>query len=207
MSDPYQVNFDLFYDYYDLNKEERRYITNLFYIDTDYKEKESAQQIIKNIFSDYYTIEDIKNYFQLKFKDANLNRLYSILSKSFDFIHQYKNQFKVNDKTFDKKLDSLVKCKFREKDIIRLFGQPTETSLEPITGLDVNRCEVSTITSPTRTTALPLTKTVVDPVIDIESCVSPVTGCVCLSHLSPTRTTALPLTKTSLEPAIDFLGG
>ena len=205
MSDPYMVNFDSFYDYFDLDQNERNYINELFYFDVDYKEKINHIDIVKNVIEKIYSIETIKSYFNMKFKDVNASRLYKKLSLAFEFIEKYPDYFKENDMFLYEKLSNAFKHKFNI--YYMLNNYPTKTSLEPVTGFDVKRFEGSTITSPTRTTGLPLTKTVVEPVIETPSCVSPVTGCVCLSHLSPTRTTGLPLTKTSLEPVMDFLGG
>ena len=205
MSDPYMVNFDSFYDYFDLVQNERNYINELFYFDVDYKEKINHIDNVKNVMEQIYSIETIKSYFNMKFKDVKASRLYKKLLLAFEFIEKYPNYFKENDMFLYEKLDNAFKHKFNI--YYMLNNYPTKTSLEPVTGFDVKRFEGSTITSPTRTTGLPLTKTVVEPVIETPSCVSPVTGCVCLSHLSPTRTTGLPLTKTSLEPVMDFLGG
>ena len=201
MSDPYMVNFDNFYDYFGLEQNERKYINELFYFDIDYKEKTNHVDIIKNVIEKIYSIENIKSYFNMKFKDVKVSRLYKKLSQAFEFIEKYPNYFNENDRFLYEKIDNAFKHKFNIYYLLNT-NYPTKTSLEPVIGFDK-----SAMTSPTRTTDLPLTKTVVEPVIETLSCVSPVTGCVCLSHLSPTRTTDLPLTKTSLEPVIDFLGG
>ena len=206
MTNYYIDDFSPFFEFYGINKSEKEQIMKLFYIDLDYKEKEKPVEYIKNIINEYYSIEDVLEYFYMKYNDMKNCRLYKLLKHAFLYIKNNPNAFDPNDKLFDLKVEKAYECKFDTNKVNKIL-QLTKTSLEPVIGLDVNRYKGSTITSPTRTTALPLTKTVVEPVIETPSCVSPVDGCVCLSHLSPTRTTALPLTKTSLEPEIDFLGG
>lgn len=200
MSDPYMINFDSFFEYFDLDQSERKYVNELFYFDIDYKEKINHIDIVKNVIENVYSIDIVKTYFNMKFKDVMVSKLYKKLLVAFDFLEKYPSYFKENDRFLYEKIENAFKHNFN---IYFIFNnQPTKTSLEPITGI-----AKSEIRSPTRTTGLPLTKTVVEPIIETPSCVSPVIKFECMSHLSPTRTTDLPLTKTSLEPDIDFLGG
>ena len=205
MSNSYEVNFEPFFKYYNLNKEEKNYITKLFYIDIDYKDRIKPIDVIKNILDSNYSIEDFESYLMMKFDDINTCNLYRKLSNAFNYIKKHPSVFNIKDKNIDKKLLDAFKFQFNEIYMDKIY--PEKTSLEPTRGLVVKRYKVSTITSPTRTTGLPLTNTVEEPVIETPSCVSPVTGCVCGSHLSPKQTIDLPLTKTSVEPETDLRGG
>ena len=204
MSNSFEVNFEPFFDYYDLNNEERDYISRLFYIDVDYKMNIKPADYVKNILDHIYSIEDIITYISLKFENINSCRLYKKLQNAFNYLQLHPNTFNILDKNLDKELEDAFKHKFDEKYMNKNY--PTKTSSEPVIGLAVKRLAGSTITSPIRTIGFPLTKTVEEPVIEIPLCVSPVTGCVCESHLSPVLKAALPLTKTSSEPETDFLG-
>lgn len=205
MSNSYEVDFEPFFEYYGLNKNEKDYITKLFYIDIDYKDRIKPIDVIKNILGSNYSIDDFESYLSMKFDDINTCNLYKKLTNAFNYIKKHPLVFNIKDRNIDIKLIDAFKFQFNE--IYMDKSYPTKTSLEPTRGLVVKRYNISTITSPTRTTGLPLTNTVDEPVIETPSCVSPVTGCVCGSHLSPKQTTDLLLTKTSDEPETDLRGG
>lgn len=185
MTNSYDVDFNPFFKFYGLNKEEQDKIMKLFYIDIDYKEKEKPAEYIKNIILGNYDIDDVMEYFYMKYNDMNNCRLYKVLCHAFSYLKKYPDSFNPDDKLLDEKISLSISCKFNE-DRVKKILQLTKTSLEPVTGLDVKRYKGSTTTSPTRTTALPLTKTSLEPDIDF---LGGYGGCP--EQTSPTRTTGL----------------
>ena len=200
MSDPYIVNFNNFFEYYNLNKDERKYINELFYFDIDYKEKINHVDLIKNIIDEVYSISTVRSYLDMKFKDITINRAYKKLLLALNFIEEHPNYFDKDDKLLREKIKNAFNNQFNARYLIN-------TSFEPVAGLDIKRCCGSVIKSPTRTAGRPLINTVNEPVIDIPSWTSNVNILACGSHKSPTRTAGRPLINTSFEPETDFRGG
>ena len=112
MTNSYDVDFTPFFDFYGLNKKERDQIMKLFYIDIDYKEKEKPIEYVKNIINGYYGIDDVLEYFYMKYNDMGNCRLYKSLQHAFSYIKYNPHDFDPCDKLFEEKLEKAFDCKF-----------------------------------------------------------------------------------------------
>ena len=129
----YNVEHSNFYKFWGLNKNEIDYIDKLLFVEEDYLETKNYKLVVKGICNEYYEINHVLDYIDLKYRNFKNTKVYKNIKTCIDNINciQIKNIFpSYNLKNIsrleyirDRYLDKAILCKFNIKEMRNLNKQ------------------------------------------------------------------------------------
>lgn len=127
----YNIDGYKFYDFWGLNKEERKYLDEMFYVEDDFLERKNYKSLIKGIYKHYYSEEKVFKYMNIKYKNVQNTKIYWDVRNCLESIklnnlwdlfnpkyHNYENEHK-----YDQLLEQAIKFKFNLSVVNELKGQ------------------------------------------------------------------------------------
>lgn len=129
----YNVEFSGFYKFWGLNKEEIDYIDKLSFVEEDYLESKNYKLVVKGICNEYYNVEHVLDYIDLKYRNFRNTKVYKNiktcvnninvikLNNIFPYRH-LKNISKI-EYIRDLYLDKAISCKFNIREMKNLNKQ------------------------------------------------------------------------------------
>lgn len=82
----YNIDLYKFYDFYGLNKDERKYLDEMFYVEDDFLERKNYKLLVKGVYKHYYNEEKVFKYINIKYKNVQNTKIYQDVKKCLDAI-------------------------------------------------------------------------------------------------------------------------